>query len=157
MDFDKNSDLKLDKTELAEVSQTIFTSLAEYNYFQFVSVKGKDVVMKPPGKFAASFDGDQLIVRFESEPAKPLKLSGKIDFGIYDPSFYTAIDFTDDNKMEVKPMPANCTRTVIRPDAQTAIAQNQQSLTASFFNDPTGTNLSKIFATKLELDCKAKG
>ena len=52
---------------------------------------------------------------------------------------------------------ADCTKQVIRPDPDDAIAQNQGTLTDAFFNDPTGTNLSKIFATKLELDCKAKG
>ena len=46
---------------------------------------------------------------------------------------------------------------MIRPDPDDAIAQNQSTLTDAFFNDPTGTDLSKIFATKLELDCKAKG
>ena len=70
---------------------------------------------------------------------------------------FTAIDFTEDDMLEVKPMPAACTRQVIRPDPDTAIAQNKSTLTEAFFNDPTGTDLSKIFATKLELDCQAKG
>ncbi|MDW6024465.1 DUF1007 family protein [Mesorhizobium sp. BAC0120] len=156
MEFDKNSDLKLDDSELEEVSKTVFDSLAEYNYFQLVTVDGKDVKMKPPAKLMANYENDQLLILFESEPAEPLKLSGKIDFGIYDPTFYTAIDFTEDDHMRVDPMPADCTREVIRPDPDTAIAQNQKTLTDAFFNDPAGTDLSKIFATKLELNCKAK-
>jgi ABC-type uncharacterized transport system substrate-binding protein len=157
MEFDKNADLKLDDTELEDVSQTIFTSLADYGYFQLVTVDGKDVKMKPPAKLMANYDNDQLIVLFESEPTTPLKLKGKIDFGVYDPTFYTAIDFTEDNNMVVDKLPADCTRQVIRPDPDDAIAQNQKTLTDAFFNDPTGTDLSKIFATKLELNCKAKG
>lgn len=157
MEFDKNADLKLDDSELDEVSQTIFTSLAEYQYFQLVTADGKDVEMKPPAQLMANFDNDQLIVLFESEPAQPLKLSGKIDFGIYDPTFYTAIDFTEDENLTVDALPADCTRQVIRPDPDEALAQNQSTLTEAFFNDPAGTNLSKIFATKLELNCKAKG
>jgi ABC-type uncharacterized transport system substrate-binding protein len=157
MEFDKNSDLKLDDTELEDVSQTIFTSLADYGYFQLVTVDGKDVKMKPPAQLMANYENDQLIVLFESEPTAPLKLQGKIDFGVYDPTFYTAIDFTEDNNMVVDKLPADCTRQVIRPDPDDAIAQNQSTLTEAFFNDPTGTDLSKIFATKLELVCKAKG
>ena len=57
--------------------------------------------------------------------------------------------------MAVKDLPANCTRAVIRPDPDEAISQNQASLTDEFFTDPTGTDLSKIFATRLELTCKA--
>ena len=43
---------------------------------------------------------------------------------------------------------------MIRPDPDEAISQNQANLTDAFFNDPTGTDLSKIFATKLELDLR---
>lgn len=157
MEFDKNSDLKLDDAELEDVSKTVFESLAEYKYFQLVTADGKDIDMKPPARLMANYENDQLIILFESEPAKPLKLSGKVDFGIYDPTFYTAIDFTEDKDMAVETLPADCTRQVIRPDPDQAIAQNQSTLTEAFFNDPTGTDLSKIFATKLELTCTAKG
>lgn len=157
MEFDKNADLKLDDAELKEVSDTIFASLAEYDYFQLVTVDGKDVKMKPPAHLIATFDNDQLIILFESEPEKPINLSGKMDFGVYDPTFYTAIDFTEDANIAVDDMPDNCTSKVIRPDPDTAIAENQKTLTEAFFNDPTGTDMSKIFATKLELNCQAKG
>jgi ABC-type uncharacterized transport system substrate-binding protein len=153
VEFDKNGDLKLDDAELQEVSQTVHGSLAEYNYFQLVTLDGKDVPMKPPASLMANFENNQLIILFESEPQQPLALKGKVDFGIYDPTFYTAIDFTEDENMAVKDLPASCTRTVIRPDPDEAIAQNQGSLTDAFFNDPSGTDLSKIFATKLELTC----
>jgi ABC-type uncharacterized transport system substrate-binding protein len=156
MEFDQNADLKLDDAELEELSQTVFTSLAEYKYFQLVTQEGKDIEMKPPAKLTANFDNEQLIVLFESEPKVPLKLNGKIDFGVYDPSFYTAIDFLQDEHLAVDKLPADCTRQVIRPDPDDAISQNQSTLTEAFFNDPTGTNFSKIFATKLELNCATK-
>ncbi len=153
VEFDKNSDLKLDDAELQDVAQTVHDSLAEYNYFQIVTADGKDVAMKPPPRLMANYDNDQLIIMFESEPKTTLPLKGKVDFGIYDPTFYTAIDYTDDANMAVKDLPATCQRAVIRPDPDEAIAQNQASLTDAFFNDPAGTDLSKIFATKLELTC----
>jgi ABC-type uncharacterized transport system substrate-binding protein len=153
VEFDKNGDLKLDDAELQDVSQTVYASLAEYNYFQLVSVDGKDVAMNPPAALMANYENDQLIILFESEPKEPLALKGKVDFGVYDPTFYTAIDFIEDENMAVKDLPAICKRAVIRPDPDEAIAQNQASLTDAFFNDPAGTDLSKIFATKLELTC----
>ena len=155
VEFDKNSDLKLDDAELQEVSNTVTQSLAEYNYFQLVSADGKDVAMKPPAALMANYENNQLIILFESEPKETLELKGKVDFGIYDPTFYTAIDFVEDENMAVKDLPANCTRAVIRPDPDEAISQNQATLTDEFFTDPTGTDLSKIFATRLELNCKA--
>jgi len=153
VEFDQNSDLELDDAELLEVSQTVRDSLADYNYFQLVSADGKDVTMKPPAALMANFENGQLIILFESEPQQPLALKGKLDFGIYDPTFYTAIDFTEDENMAVKDLPASCTRAVVRPDPDEAIAQNQASLTDAFFSDPGGTERSKTFATKLELTC----
>ncbi|MBA3447467.1 MAG: DUF1007 family protein [Pseudaminobacter sp.] len=157
MEFDKNADLKLDDAELKDVSGTIYASLAEYDYFQLVTAGGKDVKMKAPPALIANYEADQLIVLFESEPQEPLKLSGKVDFGVYDPTFYTAIDFAEDENMAVENLPANCQRSVIRPDPDEAIAQNQSKLTDAFFTDPSGTDMSKIFATKLELNCEAQG
>lgn len=157
MEFDKNSDLKLDDAELKEVANTIKASLAEYNYFQMVTLDGKDIKMKAPPEIVASFDNNQLIVLFEDQPQEPIKLTGKIDLGVYDPTFYTAIDFADDANLSVKDLPTSCARTVVRPDPDTAIAQNQKTLTEAFFNDPTGTDMSKIFATKLELNCRTEG
>ena len=153
VEFDSNGDLKLDDDELREVANTVYESLAEYNYFQIVTADGKDVAMKPPPQLMANYENDQLIIMFEAEPNAPLSLKGKLDFGIYDPTFYTALDYTDDANMAVQDLPASCTRTVVRPDPDEAIAQNQATLTEDFFNDPSGTDLSKIFATKLELTC----
>jgi ABC-type uncharacterized transport system substrate-binding protein len=157
MEFDKNSDLKLDDKELKDVADTVHASLAEFNYFQRVTVNGKDVPMTPPPHLMANFDNDQLIILFESEPKEPIKLAGKIDFGVYDPTFYTAIDFTEDSNITVEGLPSNCTSKVIRPDPDEAIKENQKTLTEAFFNDPTGTDMSKIFATKLELNCPPEG
>ncbi|MER9439055.1 DUF1007 family protein [Mesorhizobium sp. M0618] len=153
MEFDKNSDLVLDAKELDEVALTVHASLAEYNYFQMVTLNGKDVTMAPPPKFSVSYENDQLVVQFETQPKDPLALAGKVSIGVYDPTFYTAIDFTNDDKIAVAGLPQGCSRAVVRPDPDTAIAQNQKSLTDAFFSDPTGTDLGKIFATRLELTC----
>lgn len=153
MEFDKNSDLVLDEKELDAAALTIHTSLAEFNYFQMVTVDGKDVAMKPPAKLVASFENNQLVMQFETQPAQTLPLTGKVSIGVYDPTFYTAIEFTGDDKMAVTGLPASCSRAVVRPDPNVAIAQNQKRLTDAFFTDPAGTNLAKIFATRLELTC----
>jgi ABC-type uncharacterized transport system substrate-binding protein len=157
LEFDRNGDLELDEAELQEVADVVYQSLAEFDYFQMVTADGKDVTMRAPDRLIATFENEQLVIMFQSQPAEPLKLAGKIDLGIYDPTFYTAIDFLEDDMMMVKDLPAACSRAVIRPDPDEAIAQNQQTLTEAFFNDPAGTDYSKIFATRLELNCGARG
>ena len=154
LEFDANADLVLDNEELETVGAVIHESLAEFGYFQFVTAGGKDVEMHAPDRIMANFQDNQLIILFESRPTRPLKLDGTVDFGVYDPTFYTAIDFYEDEHLQVTGLPESCTRAVIRPDADEAIAQNQQSLTDAFFNDPSGVDYSKIFATRLELNCQ---
>ncbi|WP_163267346.1 DUF1007 family protein [Chelativorans alearense] len=157
VEFDQNQDLELDADELQEVANVVHESLAEFDYFQIVTDDGRDVAMEPPEKLIADFTDNQLIILFESRPKEPLELQGKLDFGVYDPTFYTAIDFTEDSYMAVENLPQGCSREVIRPDPDEAIAQNQQTLTDAFFNEPGGNDLSKIFATKLEIQCSANG
>jgi ABC-type uncharacterized transport system substrate-binding protein len=60
------------------------------------------------GDLAASFQGNQLIIQFHSEPAQPFKLAGKIEIGIYDPTFYTAIEYLDDKDLVVAALPPGC-------------------------------------------------
>jgi ABC-type uncharacterized transport system substrate-binding protein len=155
MEFDKNGDLKLDQGELDELSKTINESIAEYKYFQTVLSDGKDVAMAKPPHLVADFPNNQLLIIFESKPAHPLKLEPghKVSFGVYDPTFYTAIDYVKDSDMHTSGVPKNCTSKVVRPDPDEAIAANQATLTDAFFNDPTGTDMSKIFATRLEVTC----
>ncbi len=157
VEFDANKDLKLDDEELEEVGKVVHASLAEFNYFQFVTRDGKDMKMKAPDRLIAMMEDQQLIILFESTPEAPVPLSGKLQFGVYDPTFYTAIDFVDDNALVVETLPASCKRAVVRPDPDEAIAANQSTLTDAFFNDPSGTDFSKIFATRLELTCPASG
>lgn len=152
--FDANSDLELDTAELEQIGATIHESLAEFDYFQFVTRDGKDVEMQAPERIIADFQDSQLIILFETRPKSALALGETTGFGVYDPTFYTAIDFYDDASMKVSALPAGCARTVVRPDPDEAIAMNQQSLTEAFFDDPGGNDLSKLFATRLELTCK---
>ncbi len=154
VEFDKNGDMKLDADELKDVADTVYASLADFGYFQLVTRDGKDVAMQAPDKLIADFVDNQLIILFESKPKDALPLKGTVDFGVYDPTFYTAIDFTEDEYMAVDGLPSNCQRSVIRPDPDEAIAQNQSTLTDAFFNDPTGNDMSKIFATRLEVTCQ---
>lgn len=157
VEFDQNQDLKLDDAELEMVASVVHESLAEFGYFQLVTRDGKEVTMKAPDRLMATFEDNQLIILFESEPAEDLPLAGTVDFGVYDPTFYTAIDFVDDTAMVVEELPDGCERSVVRPDPDEAIAQNQQTLTEAFFDDPGGNDMSKLFATRLELTCPANG
>jgi ABC-type uncharacterized transport system substrate-binding protein len=152
-EFDKDADGKINPSEQAEISKTIVESIGEYNYFEAVIKDDKEIKMARPANLQATFDGKILVISFANSPVEKLPLTGKVSFGIYDPTFYTSIEFLEDTDVAVAALPASCKTAVIRPDADEALAQNQSKLTDAFFSDPQGTDMSKIFATRMEVSC----
>jgi ABC-type uncharacterized transport system substrate-binding protein len=154
MDFDKNTDLNLEPNELAEVGKTVRDSLADYDYYMNLTIDGKNVTVQKPDIIHVDYKEGQLLMFFAVRPAEKMPLKGKLTFGVYDPTLYTSIDFPTDNELVlVGDGFKSCKHDVMRPDADQVIAENKQSLTDAFFNDPTGTNMSKLFATRLEVSC----
>lgn len=154
MDFDANSDLKLDDAELKEIATTIHESLADYDYFTFITHDGKTIPIEKPEAFHVDFKDNQLLVFFSIKTKEPVSLKGKLSVGVYDPTLYTAMDFVKDEDMvtEGKAL-TSCKRQVVRPNPDDVIAQNQANLTEAFFNDPAGTDMGKLFATRIEVTC----
>lgn len=154
MDFDKNGDLKLEPDELAEVGKTVKTSLADYGYYMNLTMDGKQVTVLPPDVINVDYRNGQLLMFFAIKPSQKMPLHGKLTFGVYDPTLYTSIDFPTDNEMVLLGDGfKSCKHQVVRPDPDEVISENKQSLTDAFYNDPTGTNMSKLFATRLEVTC----
>ena len=154
LDFDKNTNLKLDEDELAELGEVMRTSLADFDYFTMVSVDGKDAAMQKPDAIHVAYEENQILVFFAVKPETTLPLKGKLAFGIYDPSMYTAIDFPTDEDLVAQGKGAEaCKHQVVRPDPDEIISQNSDTLTEAFFNDPSGNDMTKLFATRLELTC----
>ncbi|MBW9053987.1 DUF1007 family protein [Rhizobium mesosinicum] len=154
MDFDKNTDLKLEPNELAEVGKTVRDSLADYDYYMNLTINGKNITVQKPDIIHVDYKEGQLLMFFAVKPVEKMPLKGKLSFGVYDPTLYTSIDFPTDNELAIVGDGFKaCKRAVVRPDADQVISENKQSLTDAFFNDPTGTNMSKLFATRLEVTC----
>lgn len=154
MDFDKNGNSTLDQEELVEVGKTVRKSLGDYSYYTNLFDNNRPVKVNPPDVINVDYQDGQLLMFFAVSPTEPMPLKGKLSIGVYDPTLYTAIDFAKDEDMVTEGDDFKaCTRAVVRPDADEVIKANQANLTEAFFNDPTGTNMSKLFATRLEVTC----
>lgn len=154
LDFDKNTDLKLDAKELAELGEVMRKSLADYHYFTTITANGATIGVNKPDVMHVTMEGSQLIVIFALKPVKPVPLKGRLGFGIYDPTMYTSIDFPTDGDLVAKGDGfGKCQHKVVRPDPDEVISQNSSTLTDAFFSDPTGTDMTKLFATRLEVTC----
>ena len=157
-EFDQNADNTLDAEELEEVGKVILESTAEYDFFQAVSLNGKAAAMMPPPFIGTDLKDGRLLVFFESRAMPPIPLAGRLSFGIFDPTFYTAIDFQNDTDMVSENLPAHCSRTVVRPDPDQLLADYADNLDQFFYDTTDTTNPSGLFATRLEFTCqKADG
>lgn len=155
LDFDKNSNLKLDSDEATAVGKTVRDSLADYSYYTSLTDNGKPVKVEKPDVLNVDYKDGQLLMFFAVKPSTPMVLKGsKMTFGVYDPTLYTAMDFpTDQDLVLVGDAFKACQHQVVRPNPDEVISQNQKTLTDAFFTDPTGTNMSKLFATRMEVTC----
>jgi ABC-type uncharacterized transport system substrate-binding protein len=153
LDFDKNTNLVLDPPELEEIGRTVRASLEEFGYYTTLSQDGKPVAVAKPDVINVDFKDGQLLMFFAIKPAAPMPLKGKLTFGVYDPTLYASIDFPSDQDLVLMGDFKACKHAVVRPDADEIIAENQSTLTDAFFTDPTGTDMSKLFATRMEVTC----
>lgn len=153
LDFDKNTNLVLDPAELAEVGETVRASLEEYGYYTTLTLDGKAVEVAKPDVINVDWKDGQLLMFFAIKPAVAMPLKGKLTFGVYDPTLYASIDFPGDEDLVLLGDFKTCKHKVVRPDPDEVIAENQSSLTDAFFTDPTGTDMSKLFATRMEVTC----
>jgi len=154
LEFDSDTDNKMEEPELKEVASVVTGSLAEFNYFQTILVSGESIDVKPVDDMKAMFEDGQLIIFFTTHPVKPVNISSSPSFGVYDPTFYTAIDFPDDSQMVLEGASESCSHKMVVPDPDEALAQNQATLTEAFFNDPQATDWSKLLATRMEVSCQ---
>ncbi|MDF1609205.1 DUF1007 family protein [Hoeflea sp. YIM 152468] len=155
LDFDEDSNMELDAGELSKISDLVTHSLAEFDYYTTVSIDGRDVEIALPERINVAFQDGQLLMFFAVVPKEELRLTGKIAIGVFDPTMYASLDFIHDEDMVITGESASrCARKVVRPDPDEVMAQNQEFLTEAFFETTTNNDFSKLFATRLELDCK---
>ncbi len=156
LDFDKNANNQLDQDELEEVGQTVLDSMEEFDYFLNITQDGKSIGVHRPDQIIADYKDGQLLLIFSAKPKQAMPLKGKMTFGVYDPTLYTAMDFpTDQDMVAVGEGFKRCTEKIVRPDPDEVITQNQATLTEAFWNDPLGTDRSRLFATRIEVTCGA--
>lgn len=139
LDFDKNGDDKLDDVELKEVTSTIHKSISEFDFFTAIRVGKKPVDFYEPDELNAYFENGQMIMLLAVEPAKPHDLArGPVRVSVSDTSFYVAFDYDVEN-ISVSGNENGCAASVVHPDFDKLYADNAESLTEAFFDDPTNT------------------
>ncbi len=156
-DFDRNGNGTLDPDEVAEVSKTVLESIAEWDFYTFVTVAGRDVKLAPPAEIRGLFDHGQLTLFFEMRPAEPVDLAAQpVTFSVYDESYFVAFDFAGEDSFQLLDLPKTCTKAFTRPDpdAEAAEWMNSVSMLKPDQKLPEdGVNFSQLLATRIDVTC----
>ncbi len=74
-------------------------SLADFHYFSRPLRSMEEHTVAKPDVIHVVYKDQQILAFFAVKPSQPVKLKGRLSFGVYDPSMYTAVDFPKDEDL----------------------------------------------------------
>ena len=121
-DHDTDRNGKLEGREIDSVRKDAFSFIAEFSYFTFVTIEKKPFQVKFIRDFTAILDNHKLVYEF----LIPCHVSAtrqpkKVTVASYDPSYYTAIYFTQERPVSLTGADGFTVKTSLREDPDTAI------------------------------------
>jgi len=134
-DYDKNQNGTLEENEIKLIKKEAFSYLANYNYFTFIKNGKKPFTIKFIQNFSATLNNSKLryefFVPFHVTAANNFK---KITVAVYDPSYYTAIFFSEKNPASLDNSESFEVKTTIKEDKSTSIYFDMINPWALFLN-----------------------
>lgn len=153
IDFDNNGNNQLDEDEIKEITDTVQKSIAEYDFYTAIR-KGKEVInFYEPEEIKAYMEDDRMIMLLAIEPENPVKLGDEmLRISASDTSYYVAFDFTSEN-IVLDGNKSACNKSVNIPDYDALYADNADTLTEAFFDNPENPGLGDEFFAWAEIKC----
>jgi ABC-type uncharacterized transport system substrate-binding protein len=99
-DYDSDHNRVIDPEENQQIEKEAFRNLEDYSFFTFIKIDKKPFEIEIVRDFSASLDEDRLIYEFFIPCHVSAALSYKeIRVAAYDPSYYTAVYFAENNAL----------------------------------------------------------
>lgn len=137
-DYDKNQNEFLEKNEVALIKKEAFSYLSNYNYFTFIKIDVKPFEVKFIQNFSAELHDQKLIYKFfipcHVTAVNNLK---RVIVASYDPSYYSAVFFADNNSVSSDNPELFKIKTTIKRDKSTSIYYGQVNPWALFLEFST--------------------
>jgi ABC-type uncharacterized transport system substrate-binding protein len=141
------------KEELAPLAKTNVESLAEFDYFTFAKVAGKNVEFGPPEDYSLEQQKDKRVVlRFTLPLKTPASTSKAFSFQVYDPTYFVAFEMEDENPVSMAGAQKGCSVNMLgaKPLAET----DTKKLSESFFSGLSpGTDFGIKLASRVIVAC----
>jgi ABC-type uncharacterized transport system substrate-binding protein len=126
--LDANGDGQLSDDELAPLAKVNVDSLAEFGFFTFLTIGGKDQDFVPPSQYWLEFHGGRLTLFYTLPLTTPVAVKGTATLEVFDPEYFVAFTFVENDPVTLDGAPATCTATYRPPgelDMQTAVILSQ--------------------------------
>jgi ABC-type nickel/cobalt efflux system permease component RcnA/ABC-type uncharacterized transport system substrate-binding protein len=123
--LDTNGDGLYSPEELQPLAQVNVESLAEYDFFTFLSVGDYRAGFAAPKDYRLDLDGGRLTLHYTLPLAQPLISGGEMLLQVYDPEYYIAFAMPSAEAVRLVDAPAGCRLRVTPargPDAAAAAA-----------------------------------
>jgi ABC-type uncharacterized transport system substrate-binding protein len=148
--LDKNNDGKLSREELAELAEVNVSSLKEFDYFTVAKAAGRPVAFDAPVDYWLEYADNQLTLHFTLPVKAGTAPKGEVALDIYDPTYFVAFGFAEDDPAKLVGAPA-CKLEVVRSGASNLASQG---LSESFFNGLTaGSSFGAQFTNRILVHC----
>ena len=153
IDYDQNTDGKLDETEMNAVTKIVKESIAEYDFYTALRSGTEVINFYEPDKLSAYIENGQMIMFFAIEPENPHDFKkAPLRISASDTSYYVAFEF-DQTNVKLIGGGNSCKTNVTIPDYDSLYANNDQTLTEAFFNDPSKPQLGDEFYSWAQVSC----
>ena len=153
VDYDADLNNELDASELDEVTSTVKQSIAEYDFYTALRAGEKPLEFYAPEKINAYMKDGALVMFFEVEVAKPYAFDkGPLKVTTSDDSFYVAFEF-DEKSVQIADNAKTCAMEITHPDFDTLYADNSQTLTEAYFNQPDNPKLGDEYYSWVNINC----
>ncbi|HUC48589.1 MAG TPA: DUF1007 family protein [Xanthobacteraceae bacterium] len=114
--YDSNGDGILTRQELQPLAGVNMTSLADYGYFTSAILAGAKAAFGHPENYFDIFKNEKLTLQFTLPLTKPLDVRGEaVEVDVYDPAYFAAITFAQDQPVRLLGDSAGCQSFVHRP------------------------------------------
>ena len=121
-DHDGDQNGRLDPAEVQAVKANAFAFIKTYSYFTFVKIDGRPFEVKFVQDFNAILEDNRLVYEFFIPcHVTAVDTPKKLTIATYDPSYYTAIYFTEKAPVSLIAAESYEVRTTVREDPETSI------------------------------------
>lgn len=152
--LDKNGNGEYEPEELQPLARENLESLREYRFFTQVKADGKPVDYGAVTEYGSVFKDGQLTLYFTVPMARAVDpRTGRIEYSIYDPTFYIAIELAAKDPVELLGSPPAACKLAILDSVAEADANNSEEFYAKL---SAADDIGALYAQRIGINCPRK-